>query len=256
MLPEAKLHIKGNGRSVHLEGSDPIISFAGTPTAVEAYAGLRNSSLTLGTRDSSDIVLQTAQDGKGLTQNGLTSNVGIGGANTGIQKLKVIHEDGGFMLENGGSGINWEFLVSDQGSLALYNSFALGGVPAGVFAPNGTYTPSDRRLKKDINAIPSVLSKLSYLHPVTYHYNNEAATAPVSMGLIAQDVQSVFPELVGVSPIRNGEGGTLMVNYGGMSVVAIKAVQEQQEQIERLKNENAQLRSRLDAIEALLNIKK
>ncbi len=254
-LPTSQFHIKGGGKMVQLEGNNPQISFSETPTGTNAYVGLRGSDLLVGTLDSSNIVLQTAQEGKGLSQNGLSGNVTIGGTGSSPQKLKVIHDAGGFMLENGGTGDNWEFLVNGQGALALYNSASLGA-PAGVFAQNGTYTPSDRRLKKDINAVPSVLSKLHLLRPVTYHYNNESSNAPLSMGFIAQDVASAFPELVGTSPVRNGEGSTLMVNYGGLSVVAIKAIQEQQEQIDRLKNENAYLRSRLDAIEALLNIKK
>lgn len=254
-LPTSQFHIKGGGKMVQLEGNNPQISFSETPTGTNAYVGLRGSDFLVGTLDSSNIILQTAQDGKGLSQNGLSGNVTIGGTGSSPQKLKVIHDAGGFMLENGSTGDNWEFLVNGQGALALYNSASLGA-PAGVFAQNGTYTPSDRRLKKDINAVPSVLSKLHLLRPVTYHYNNESSNAPLSMGFIAQDVASAFPELVGTSPVRNGEGSTLMVNYGGLSVVAIKAIQEQQEQIDRLKNENTYLRSRLDAIEALLNIKK
>jgi hypothetical protein len=168
----------------------------------------------------------------------------------------VIHEDNGFMLENS-AGRNWEFWVTDLGTLALYNDQLLGGAPAGVFAINGNYSSSDRRLKKNISNVPSVLAKLNQLQPVKYRFNQETDTAPLSLGLIAQDVQTLFPELVATSPVRkNGEGGTLMVNYTGLGVIAVKAIQEQQVQIDQLKTENAYLRTRLDAIEALLNIKK
>jgi hypothetical protein len=253
--PTSQLHVKGSSRIIQLEGSGQFISFGSTPGNTKAYVGYRGGAFVVGTNDSTNISLVSGQDGRGLSQNGISGNVTIGGTSSGPQKLKVIHDAGGFMLENGGTGDSWEFLVNNQGALALYSGSSLGA-PAGVFAPNGTYTPSDRRLKKDINAVPSVLSKLHLLRPVTYHYNNESSNAPLSMGLIAQDVAGAFPELVGTSPVRNGDGSTLMVNYGGLSVVAIKAIQEQQEQIDRLKNENAYLRSRLDAIEALLNIKK
>jgi hypothetical protein len=255
--PIAKLHIKGGSETVRIEGSNSFLTFSAAPTGVDGYIGLRSGFTTVGTRDSSGVALQTAQDGKGLFVNGLSSNVSIGGAGSFPQKLKVIHDDNGFMLENSGSGHNWEFWVTDNGNLALYNDQFLGGAPAGVFAINGNYTSSDRRLKKNISNVPSVLAKLNQLEPVKYRFNQESDTAPLSLGLIAQDVQALFPELVAASPVRkNGEGGTLMVNYTGLGVIAVKAIQEQQVQIDQLKSENAYLRTRLDAIEALLNIKK
>ncbi len=255
--PSAKLHIKGGSELVRLEGGNSLLTFSAAPTGVDGYVGLRSGFTTVGTRDSSGVALQTAQDGKGLFVNGLSSNVSIGGPGSFPQKLKVIHDDNGFMLENSGSGHNWEFWVADNGNLALYNDQLLGGAPAGVFAINGSYSSSDRRLKKSISNVPSVLAKLNQLQPVKYRFNQESDTAPLSLGLIAQDVQTLFPELVAASPVRkNGEGGTLMVNYTGLGVIAVKAIQEQQVQIDQLKSENAYLRTRLDAIEALLNIKK
>jgi hypothetical protein len=255
--PIAKLHIKGGTEIVRLEGSSPQMTFSTAPTGVDGYVGLRAGYMIVGTRDSSSIALVTAQDGKGMYMDGLSSNVSIGGVGGFPHKLKVIHDDYGLMLENSGSGHNWEFWVADNGTLALYNDQTLGGAPAGVFAINGNYSSSDRRLKKNISNMPSVLSKLNQLEPVKYRFNQESDTAPLSLGLIAQDVQALFPELVAASPVRkNGEGGTLMVNYTGLGVIAVKAIQEQQVQIDQLKSENAYLRTRLDAIEALLNIKK
>ena len=75
------------------------------------------------------------------------------------------------------------------------------------------------------------------------------------MGFIAQDVQTLFPELVIENPVRDAKESTLMVNYNGLGVVAIRAIQEQQAQIDRLNSENAQLRARLDAIETKLKDK-
>ena len=52
------------------------------------------------------------------------------------------------------------------------------------------------------------------------------------IGLLAQEVQKVFPELVKQS---GDEQGTLSVNYQGMIAVLINAIKEQQKQIDELK---------------------
>jgi cell division protein FtsB len=51
---------------------------------------------------------------------------------------------------------------------------------------------------------------------------------------------------------RDGAGEYLSLNYAGFGILAVKAIQEQQTEIEKLKAENEALRQRLDKIEALL----
>ena len=53
------------------------------------------------------------------------------------------------------------------------------------------------------------------------------------IGLLAQDVQKVFPELVKTA---NDQHQTLSVNYQGLIPVLINAIKEQQKQINELKN--------------------
>jgi hypothetical protein len=52
------------------------------------------------------------------------------------------------------------------------------------------------------------------------------------IGLLAQEVQSVFPELVKTA---NNSDGTLSLNYQGMIPVLLNAIKEQQAQIDELK---------------------
>jgi len=67
-------------------------------------------------------------------------------------------------------------------------------------------------------------------------------------GLIAQDIQEVYPELV----FNTGEEDYITYNDPGFKYLLIKAVQEQQDQIEQLQAENIALRMRINAIEAKL----
>lgn len=107
---------------------------------------------------------------------------------------------------------------------------------------------SDRRIKQDIAPLSGALAGLLALKPSTYHFKSDP-TAPLSMGLIAQDVQEVYPQLVGVVDKKEG---TLGVTYEGLIPVTIGAIQEQQAQIETLKTENAALQDRVSALEAKL----
>lgn len=134
----------------------------------------------------------------------------------------------------------------------LYNN-TLGPVPAGTFAPNGFYAPSDRRLKKDITAVQgSFVDKVLNLEAYSYLYNAEKDGSKRSIGFMAQDVQAQFPELVTENKNRDGDGSFLALNYAGLSVVAIKAIQEQQLQIKQLQNENEKLKQQMRDFEKRL----
>ena len=74
----------------------------------------------------------------------------------------------------------------------------------------------------------------------------DTSTTQLNLGLVAQDVEPVLPELI----LRNVDThGSLGLNYFGFVPVLIKAIQEQQETITALKAENANLDARLRALE-------
>ena len=92
------------------------------------------------------------------------------------------------------------------------------------------------------------------LRPVTYRYNFEADQATQSIGFLAQDVQELFPELVASRKSRDTGESYLSLNYGGFSVLAIQALKEQQIAFENLKKENETLQSKVDKMEARLQL--
>jgi Chaperone of endosialidase len=105
---------------------------------------------------------------------------------------------------------------------------------------------SDRRIKKDIAALPESygLSAVERLKPVTFHWRDPKSPQQLQMGLIAQDVQQVIPELVTQSaPTRYAPDGELGIEYSGLVIPLIKAVQE-------LKGDNDNLRREFEAYEA------
>lgn len=85
---------------------------------------------------------------------------------------------------------------------------------------------SDRNLKQNIQPISNPLGKIMQLEGVTFNWKKDNTP---SVGLIAQDVEKVFPELV------TGEEGHKGVSYGNLVAPLIEAVKEQQKEIETLK---------------------
>ncbi|WP_420387243.1 tail fiber domain-containing protein [Roseivirga sp.] len=93
---------------------------------------------------------------------------------------------------------------------------------------------SDRRFKKNINQLESSLDKLLSLRGVSYEWRidefpDRRFNPGNNLGLIAQEVQAIFPELVSTN-----REGFLSVSYSGFAPVLIEAIKEQQQQISDL----------------------
>ncbi len=101
----------------------------------------------------------------------------------------------------------------------------------------GTLTQnSDARLKKDITPIKGSLQKINLLNGYQYHWIDSARGTDLQTGVLAQEIEQVFPELVK----KDGEG-TKSVNYLGLIPHLLESIKEQQQQIDSLRNEIQQL---------------
>jgi len=85
-------------------------------------------------------------------------------------------------------------------------------------------TNSDRRLKKDIETIGDALNKVLSMRGVRYVRKD---TNETQVGLIAQEVEEVFPEVVRGEDIKS-------VAYGNLIGVLVEAIKEQNRRIEEL----------------------
>ena len=119
----------------------------------------------------------------------------------------------------------------------------------GVWTANNFAKGSDRRLKKEIKPLKDgFLLKIRSLKPVTYYwdiekYPDKGFNKREQIGLIAQDIQDSFPWLV-----QKSTEGYLSIDYSGFSVVLIKAIQEQQKQIDELQKKNSTYKDELQKI--------
>ena len=110
---------------------------------------------------------------------------------------------------------------------------------------------SSRRYKQDIQDMGEASSGLMRLRPVTYRYTQPYAdgSMPVDYGLIAEEVEAVYPDLV--AHLQNGDVET--VQYHKINAMLLNEVQKQHRQIEAQRAEMAALTARLAALERRLS---
>jgi hypothetical protein len=94
------------------------------------------------------------------------------------------------------------------------------------------FSTSDSRLKQDLTPISGALDKVSQLNGYTFTWNNELQQARTgkSVGVIAQEVERILPELV-----VDRENGFKAVDYEGLVPVLIEAIKELKTELETLK---------------------
>ena len=103
---------------------------------------------------------------------------------------------------------------------------------------------SDERLKTNINILSGVLPKLLQVSGYSYDWKDKNRSESKQIGLMAQEVQKVFPDLV-----SEDEDGYLSVSYTRFVPLLIAGLQEQENQMAQIKAENAELEDRVLALE-------
>jgi len=96
------------------------------------------------------------------------------------------------------------------------------------------YASSDERLKDNIELISNPIEKVQSLKGVTWNWNENADELQQSLpnvGVIAQDVEKVLPQLV-----HDRDNGFKGVDYAKLTGLLIEAIKEQQKQIDELKS--------------------
>jgi len=125
----------------------------------------------------------------------------------------------------------------------------------GCFRDAGGSCISDAILKRNVQPLTVPLEKFLQLQPVTYEWDREKAQAAnlpapagTEYGLLAQEVERVFPELVSV----DGQGYK-RVQYGiALQMLTIQALKEQQAQIQEQQAHIKQLQADSEALKAPL----
>jgi hypothetical protein len=133
---------------------------------------------------------------------------------------------------SGGTGVT----ITD-GSIAIGQSVGTGdSVTFSTVSATGdiiAYASSDERLKDNIEVISNPIEKVQQLKGVTWDWNDNADELQKSLpnvGVIAQDVEKVLPQLV-----KDRDNGFKGVDYDKIVGLLIEAIKDQQSQIDELK---------------------
>ncbi len=172
------------------------------------------------------------------------------------------------------------------------NASSYAGYFAGSIWVTGTYGGSDSKLKQNITDIGSAIDVINKLQPKAYEYRQDGNFKLMNLpkgkhyGLIAQDLEEVLPDLVketefhtakarpveAAVPVdgQSNAGGSVpapvmgnetngeiinfkAVNYTELIPLMVKAMQEQQQMIEKLEQHNYELQQQIDNIKTIVN---
>lgn len=175
------------------------------------------------------------------------------GSPTGVVAFTSANDNGNFSVRSISSNASSPAVMSFHrpGIYAINmgldtdNVFKIGGWSAGIVSMAltgagsmtlaGTLTiNSDIKLKENLVTIPNALDKVKAL--TGYNYNR-IGSDKLEMGVVAQEVQKVAPELV-----LEDKEGTLSVAYQNMVALLIEAVKEQSAEIAALKEQVEELK--------------
>jgi hypothetical protein len=174
----------------------------------------------------------------GTTTDGATSNMRVVGtvtnANVGVARF-----DSEGSSDTANTCISIVKGSTDTTTSQVFVKFAVDGYNSGngQINANGSGAAafgsfSDRRLKENIIDLPSQLENIIALQPKEFDYI-ESEGGGHQIGFIAQEVEEIYPDLVG----EREDGMKTITGMGKMEARLIKAIQEQQTQIDALQSE-------------------
>lgn len=260
--PRARLDVNGNAAISAVPGSlifkgstiDSELTFDGNDLTLDAVGG---SSKVLAARrvilDAGDDVLLDAKDDilfqLGHVTKMFCNQSGDWGLNTTSQTARFHIKQNttnlpAILIENNDDSDTWDWEVLNTFLQLSYN-----GVVKGEYSTTGQYIlGSDRRLKENITALKDgTLSSLLQLKPCSYFYKNDIESKYKTIGFIAQEMQEQFPSLV--TENDNEDSDILGVKYSGISVVVVKAIQEQNTEIKEFVKEVEHNRTDLSVLD-------
>src|ERR1700722_4436804 len=188
----------------------------------------------------------------------LMNNVG-GNGNIAIGNSAAVNVAGGNSnnIHIGSHGVSTDKATIRIGATGTQTSFfvvGVRGITTGlddaipvVISSNGQLgtVSSSKRFKEDIRDMGESSHDLMRLRPVTFRYKKpfEDGTTPIQYGLVAEEVEQVYPDLVA----RSEDGQVESVKYQVLDSMLLNEVQRQQTEIKTLQERLAKLEAVLES---------
>ncbi len=154
---------------------------------------------------------------------------GSGSQYVGFRCPTVVN-NGNYLLPSAVGGVGYVLTIASTNNV---DSASLAWVDPGA---------SDIRLKKDISKIKYGLKEVLKLNPVNYTMKSDEGK---HIGFIAQEVKEIIPEVVTGIEGDLDKNQTLGISYGHLTALLVKAIQEQNSEIQELKNNIDKLKQEL-----------
>jgi predicted acyltransferase (DUF342 family) len=135
------------------------------------------------------------------------------------------------------------------GATTVYSGYT--GVALISTSPNAWSTYSDIRLKKNINPIENSLEKILELNPCTYNWKYQEDTEGKTPGFIAQEFETIFPELTTVYNLK-GDTAYMGISIENLIPFIVNAIQEQQLSIHELIEQETLIMNNLKIFEGFV----
>lgn len=133
-------------------------------------------------------------------------------------------------------------VIGDGANIELDNAFYVA-CTNGLYCDGDVvaYYASDSRLKDEITPISGCLEKINKIDAVEFNWNNnQEIYSGHDIGLIAQQIQEIAPEIV-----TERKNGYLAVKYEKMVPILVGAIQEQQSIINEMRAEIDELKLKI-----------
>jgi len=211
-----KAYADSVGGGIAFSGStaDGLVTFGSSSSAVvESTATYASDILNLTGNPYWALTISGTNDGKIKLSGANSPQIAFVEGSTDRALVKWEHGNDSINLEN----------AEESTSLKVGATIAVTG---SLTATGDIESTSDERVKTDIKTIPDALNKVLQLRGATFIKDNKK-----SIGVIAQEIQKVIPEVV---TVPDGEDGLASVAYGNIVGLLIEAIKEQQGQIDDL----------------------
>jgi hypothetical protein len=260
-------------------GAGPHVSFGGGNVGIGPFASAPTHKLEIPLGANTAVSFdQRVKFGNLIVHNGPAGSPGAYAAHTnqgGDNNFALLQDNVGNTTINSASGAQLtlsqdrtnvrfrigttgDIVISPAASLTLFGNVSIGllGNPAnarnllvtGTAAKPGggpfDNSASDMRVKKDIRPYTEGLEKLIGLKPVLYKFNGKANTPDDGVdyvGLVAQDVREVLPDLIisrqeKYDKSDTNESELLTYQSGPITYMIINAIRELSDRINKLEN--------------------
>jgi len=206
------------------------------------------TSNTSGTMNNQMTVDDTGRIGIGTTSPSLSY------ANKGLE-IQAADEQVSLRLERTGSSPNVLEISARNSDTLIYNvgtarnfRFGIAGTEEFRMDTSGNFhadadviafsttTASDIKFKENVNSIPYGLKEVLQMNPVEFDWI-EKRNGTHDIGFIAQEMEKIVPEVIKETETLEVGGTHKTMDYAKLTSILVQAIQEQQEQINKLKEQ-------------------